>query len=165
MKKRGGNGPAYTEREIRRMHDRLTKKLGRAPMCKEMCAASGMSDCWVRHKCAALGLALTPFKRGMEPEKEPGGFLKVHCAGVDLRQRIAQIEAGGDAAARPDVLPRPGAGYAPGARIMIACAVCGRKVMICPRTHAFYLRDAAGDVHFTCSDVCAGMTGIKGAIH
>lgn len=73
-----------------------------------------------------------------------------------LHERILAVLHMGDPAQRPDVLPRAGEGYAPNARIMIVCPVCGRRAWIAPVMHPYWLRDRAGQIHFVCGQACHG---------
>ena len=71
-----------------------------------------------------------------------------------LHKRVEEIRFGGDPADCPKRLPRPGDGYAAGDRLMITCPVCGRKKLIAPRMHPYWLRDRAGRVRFVCGETC-----------
>lgn len=102
-----------------------------------------------------------PGKKAHKPKKAEQHFtLRLDMESVyQLRRKVDAITYMGDPAKRPKVLPRPGDGYAPGARIMLTCPVCGRKKLIAPRMHAYWLRDREGRIHFVCGEVCTAQSG------
>jgi len=171
------NPHKWSAEEVRDAYDLQRQKLGRPPRCGELRIALGMADSTVRRWCRKLGLQMTGMAsseksricrearnpeavhRRIQHEKQiaqADPFIAANYAAFDLRQRIKEIEQGGDPAARPKVLTRPGDGYAPGQRITITCPVCGRRSWICPRMHPYWLRDKSGMIHYLCSDICTG---------
>ena len=73
-------------------------------------------------------------------------------------EKILMIKGSGDPEQRPETLLRAGAAYGMTDRIWLDCPVCGRRRLIAPRMHPWWLRNRSGEPIFVCRDTCTGRT-------
>lgn len=105
-------------------------------------------------------------KKAAEPEKDekrkesgppPEQQFALHRA-VSSIEKILTIMESGNPEQRPETLPRAGEAYGVQDRIWLDCPVCGRRRLISPRMHPWWLRNRAGEAIFVCRDACTGRT-------
>lgn len=149
----------------------LAEHHGRPPTWTEIAAATG--------RCPGGGMAATLKRLGLEHTRRRFGRKKAEEAesavepreaaptpeqifalykAVPSIEKIMSIKGSGDPERRPEILPRAGETYGVQDRIWLDCPVCGRRRLISPRMHPWWLRNREGEAIFVCRDTCTGRT-------
>ena len=162
-------------------HAQLTDALGRAPTSTELGRRIGLSEPGAADRMRTLGLARTHMTRSeagrigadiangkkrarrKQEDKTPEAPIRAkdmfdayRDAERARKQRYyaAWRGEGAQDGNQGEVHGLAGAGYAPGERAKIRCAICARERIITPRTHPWYMRDSSGAVRWLCSEQC-----------
>lgn len=93
-----------------------------------------------------------PAERARE-EIEQGMDLAI-ISETQRTKRLREAMQSGDGTRHPDHLLPPGIDMDPAVRIRTACAICGRPMLVAPRMHPWYTRNAEGQPIWLCSEIC-----------
>lgn len=159
-----------SDEQIIAAHAQLREKLHRAPTAAEMAKAIGFAD-WghARKLMDRLGLeryTMSMRERGKvraqreKEAKETGKasyYDEANEAEIIVKRKIKEIRAEGAGGARAEKTTRAGYEFGENQMIRIACEVCGKQLMIRPRTHPYFVRRADGSIAWLCSAICNGI--------
>ena len=160
-------------------HEELCRTLGRPPTRPKLAEHAGISYSTCCGRVSSLKLAITRMtsaeaaacsmasRRERGTVRAPGhagaadaDVMELDMAEQSRRQRLRERMHEGDAGKRPERLVRPGEGQAAWVRETACCALCGRRFVLTPRTHPYWVRNAEGGVLWLCSETCMNGAGI-----
>lgn len=156
---------AVKRERIMKAYASMTGEYGELPTALEIAEAAHVSPTYVYNVMQDAQLpyrALQQYgrkkggwdRKAAKPEREESFALPSHA-------RIRELLMSGQAEQRGDALARAGEANAVTDRIFLTCPVCGRRALIAPRMHPFWLRNRAGEVIFVCRAACAGIEGLN----
>ena len=151
--------------QFRQKYEALTQQLGRCPTRGEMNAAVGYMASSTQGGKVARRLELELMStqiaqeaaRGepMEKTQTPAQYDFGHAPKIDMT-KIFAIRESEETVEGVEAGRIAGEAHAASERMMIICPVCGRKKLIAPRRHPWYLRNKLGQPVFVCSAPCTG---------
>ena len=159
-------------KDVRVAHEVLTKELGRPPTLHELAlkmnATQHMIRCFVLDDGLPLS-KLTPSERAQAGKKRREENARREAAEARARAKREKIELKewhieplNRAKIKPAILHGergmlPGREWDPGRILFAECAKCGRRILVRPRTHPWWVDRGEGQMSPACGGICAGM--------
>ena len=159
-------------KDVRVAHEILTKELGRPPTLHELAlrmnTTQHMIRCFVLDDDLPLS-KLTPSERAKigrarreENERRELAAARERAKRAKTELKEWHIEPLDRAKIKPVVLHGergmlPGREWDPEKILFAECAKCGRRILVRPRTHPWWVDHGGGEMSPACGGVCAGM--------